>query len=159
MVRLEKISYKNVWKILHLKVREEQADFVATNTESIVEAYLALAGGGTALPFAVYDDDTPVGFLMIGYGALDWEDAPGIAYDNYCIWRLMIDERFQGRGFGRQALELALEYVKTAPCGKAEYCWLSYEPENVNAKALYRSMGFEETGEMDGDEIIAAKRI
>lgn len=40
-------------------------------------------------------------------------------------------------------------------CGEAQYCWLSYEPENTAAKKLYHSFGFRETGEMDEGEIIA----
>ena len=50
---------------------------------------------------------------------------------------------------------MALDYIKTFPCGKAERCWLSYEPENEAARQLYRSFGFMETGEKDGEELIA----
>lgn len=90
--------------------------------------------------------DTPVGFLMIGFGVNDdWEDAPAVAADNYNLWRLMIDESHQKKGYGREAIRLALEFIKTFPCGKAEYCWLSYEPENEVARRLYASFGFMET--------------
>ena len=61
--------------------------------------------------------------------------------------------------YGRKAIELALEFIKTFPCGRAEYCWLSYEPDNKVAKNLYESFGFEETGEMDGEEIIAVLKL
>ena len=60
-----------------------------------------------------------------------------------------------GRGLGKAALAAALAYIRTFPCGRAKRCWLSYEPENAAARALYRSFGFRETGEMDGDEVIA----
>ena len=49
--------------------------------------------------------------------------------------------------------------MESLPCGKAEYCWLSYEPENNVAKELYKSFGFEETGDMDEGEIIATLRL
>lgn len=49
----------------------------------------------------------------------------------------MIDESHQKKGYGREAIRLALEFIKTFPCGKAEYCWLSYEPENEVARRLY----------------------
>ncbi|ERK58798.1 hypothetical protein HMPREF1983_00698 [Gemella bergeri ATCC 700627] len=42
---------------------------------------------------------------------------------------------------------------------KAEYCWLSYEPENEVARKLYHSFGFTETGDMDGNEIIAILKL
>ena len=57
------------------------------------------------------------------------------------------------------AVRLALDFMRTFPCGKAEYCWLSYEPENETAKKLYASFGFEETGEMAGDEIVAVLKL
>ncbi len=160
MVRLEKINGKNVWDILKLKVAEHQRHFVSANDRSIIEAYVSLAANGQVVPFGIYDEDTPVGFLMIGFGTDDdWEDAPAVATDNYNLWRLMIDENHQKKGYGREAVRLALEFIKTFPCGKAECCWLSYEPENEVARRLYRSFGFVETGEMDGDEVIAVLRL
>ena len=156
MLRLERVNGKNVWELLELCVAEDQKSFVADNGQSIVEAYTAITGNGYAFPFGVYDGDTPVGFLMVGFDKDDyWDDAPDIATGNYSLWRLMIDERYQGRGYGREAVRLALDFIRTFPCGSAEYCWLSYELENVAARRLYRSFGFTETGEMDGEEIIA----
>ena len=160
MLRLEKITGKNVWDILKLCVSENQKNFVASNDISIIEAYTAITGNGYAFPFGIYEDDTPVGFLMIGFDTDDyWDDAPLIAKGNYNLWRLMIDNHYQNRGYGKKAVRLALEFVKTFPCGKAEYCWLSYEPENRIASQLYRLFGFVETGEMDGDELIAILKL
>ena len=49
------------------------------------------------------------------------------------------------KGFGREAVALGLDFIKSFPCGKSEYCWLSYEPENEVARQLYRLFGFVET--------------
>ena len=160
MLRLEKITGKNVWSILKLRVSEDQESFVAPNDISIIEAYTAITGNGYAFPFGIYEGETPVGFLMIGFDADDcWEDAPSIARGNYNLWRLMIDKNYQKKGYGKEAVRLALEFIKTFPCGKADFCWLSYEPENEIASRLYHSFGFVETGEMDGDEIIAVLKL
>lgn len=159
MIQLRRIDAKNIWKIIALEVSESQRNFVATNTESIIEAYCAITNGGTALPFEIYDGDTPVGFAMIGFGCDDWEDAPPIARGNYSIWRLMIDRRFQGKGYGKAATEAVLDFIRTFPCGKADYCFLSYEPENDVAKEMYHSFGFRENGEMDEEEIIAVLKL
>lgn len=160
MIRLEKINGKNVWEILKLKVAKEQEEFVAPNDLSIIEAYIVISGNGHAYPFGIYEDDKPVGFLMIGYDVDDsFENPPKIAYGNYSIWRLMIDEKYQNKGYGKAALQLALDFIKSFPCGKAEYCYLSYEPENVNAKRLYFGFGFTENGEMDDDEIVAVLKL
>ena len=160
MLRLEQVNGKNVWDILKLTVEEDQKNFVANNDISIIEAYTAITANGFAFPFGIYENETPVGFLMIGFDIDDyWDDAPAIAKGNYNLWRLMIDKAYQRRGFGKEAVQLALDFIKSFPCGKAEYCWLSYEPENEVARQLYRSFGFSETGEVDGEELIAVLRL
>lgn len=160
MLRLEKVNAQNVWDILKLKVADNQRHFVSSNDRSIIEAYTTITANGYAFPFGIYENDTPIGFVMIGFGTDDyWDDAPAVAEDNYNIWRLMIDEKYQNKGYGREAVKLALEFVKTFPCGSAEYCWLSYEPENTVARKLYHSFGFVETGEMDCDEMIAVLKL
>ena len=160
MLRIEKINGKNVWEILKLRVSESQKEFVAANDVSIIEAYTTVTANGFAFPFGIYDGKTPVGFMMIGYDSADyWEDTPDIARENYSLWRLMIDENYQKKGFGREAVALGLNFIKSFPCGKSEYCWLSYEPENEVARQLYRSFGFVETGDMVGGEIIAVLKL
>lgn len=160
MLRIERVNGKNVWELLNLRVREEQTNFVAGNDRSVIEAYIAVAGGGHAFLFGIYAGSVPVGFLMVGYGAdEDWADAPAVASKNYSLWRLMIDRRYQRRGYGKEAVRLALDFIRTNPCGKAEYCWLSYHPANEAARALYHSFGFVETGETDGQERIAVLKL
>lgn len=160
MLRIEKVTGNYVWEILNLRVGEGQKSFVAGNDVSIIEAYTTITGGGYAFPFGVYDGDTPVGFFMVGFGTDEyWENPPEIAKNNYNLWRLMIDERYQNRGYGKETMGLALDFIRTQPCGKAEYCWLSYEPENEVARRLYYSFGFRETGDMDEEEVIAALKL
>ncbi len=160
MLRLEKINGKNVWDILSLKVADHQKGFVADNGASLIEACTALMENGHAFPFGIYDGDIPVGFLMVGFDAEDsWDNAPRVAKGNYSLWRLMIDRRYQRRGYGKEAVRLAMDFINTFPCGVAEKCWLSYEPENEAARRLYRSFGFKETGEYDEDEVIAVLQL
>lgn len=160
MIHLEKINAKNLWDVVDLEVAKEQEMFVAPNDISIAQAYTAVGTECSALPFGIFDGDKAVGFLMIGFNeaALE-EDAPEILKSNYSLWRLMIDEKYQNKGYGREAIRLALDFIRTWPCGEAEYCALSYEPENEIAKKLYHSFGFEENGEMDGDEAVAALKL
>ena len=151
-ITLEKITYKNyidvIWK---LNVFPKQKSFVASNSGSLAEAYVAITNGAVALPFAICRNKKPIGFLMIGYSVNndeDWKDEDPefveIARKSYCLWRFMIDKRYQGKGYGKKAIQLVLDYIRTFPCGKAETIWLSYEPENEIAKKLYASFGFVE---------------
>lgn len=159
MIQLQKIDLSNLWKVVKLTVNKEQESFVAPNDISILEAYATVASGYTALPFAIYDDEELVGFVMFGYDTDGDEGSPAIAAGNYCIWRFMIGKDFQGKGYGKAALKAAIDFVKTGPCGQAEYCWLSYEPENTVAEALYQSMGFEKNGEVCEGEIVSVLKL
>ena len=164
-LRLERINDDNFYEVMNLKVSMAQKHFVATNTFSIVHAYLALINGKEAFPFGIFVGNKPVGFLMVGYDIFeDGKTDPRFDWflkDSYAIWRLMIDKRYQGRGYGKKAVELALDFVRTYPCGKAKYCWLSYELENETARNLYRSFGFEEFPEAyyEGGEMPAILKL
>ncbi len=156
MLELKKINRNNVGEILKLEVSDNQKSFVATNNSSIIEAYITIIENNDVFTFGIYKDDTSIVFLMIGFDVnSDDEGAPRIAKGNYNIWRLMIDKKFQGKGYGKEAIELALEFINTFPCGTANYCWLSYESDNDVARQLYKSVGFVETDEKDGEEIVA----
>lgn len=154
MVHLEELNKYNVWDVIELTVKKEQESFIAGNEWSLVHAYVGNKTKGAVYPFGIFDDDKAVGFLMIAYDygeVCNDPDAPEISDNNYFLWRLMIDGEEQGKGYGRKAVELALEFVKTFPHGKADYCWLCYDKNNEVARKLYLSMGFQEIGEQDDD--------
>ena len=71
----------------------------------------------------------------------------------------MIDKRYQKRGYGRKALRLAVDFIRTWPCGKSEHCAISWEPENETAGKLYRSFGFEEIKEYEDGDIDAVLKL
>ena len=114
-ITLRRVTHANFGELADLAVREDQREFVASNAVSIMEAYTTLVEGGVALPFGIYVGDTPVGFLMIGYDCLDWEDAPAVARGAYCLWRLMIDARYQGRGYGLSLIHICAITAGTFP--------------------------------------------
>ena len=51
------------------------------------------------------------------------------------MWRFRMKQALLGKGLGKQALQACIDFVKTMPCGKAEFVWLSYEAENTAARA------------------------
>ena len=161
--RLVRVDTGNFEALIALSPTEPQKNFVASNIYSLAEAYANLSQGRFAQPFGIYDGETPVGFLMIGYDIVDEDDDPEEQYyikDSYLIWRLMIDKAHQGKGYGRAAMKLALDYIRSFPRGKAEYCWLTYEPENEVAKSLYGSFGFKEQEKPEEwDEVPAVLKL
>ena len=50
-LHLDAVNAKNMWELLDLKVTDaqEKADFVASNTVSILEAYTVVTAGGHAV--------------------------------------------------------------------------------------------------------------
>lgn len=161
-VHLEKITKANASQIINLKVNKEQKEFVASNALSLAHAYVALSNNQAVFPFAIYLGKKPIGFIMVGFDAyfLGDED-PEILKKQYFIWRFMIDKRYQGKGYGKQAFQLAVDFVRTFPAGKAELCWVSYEPTNEIAKKLYTSCGFKEAPEhyKEGEEMPAILKL
>ena len=158
IIHLEKITKANASKIIDLKVSKEQKEFVASNALSLAHAYVALSNNQAVFPFGIYLGDKPIGFIMVGFDAhfLGDED-PDILKKQYFIWRFMIDKRYQGKGYGKQAFMLAVDFVKTFPAGPSKLCWVSYEPANVVARNLYASCGFVEAPEYykEGEEMPA----
>ena len=132
MIRLEKITRENIDEVLALKVDESQKSFVSTNGDSLAQAYVY---SETAYPFAVYEDSTIVGFIMMGY----YE-----AKHYYTLWKFMIDQRYQHKGYGRQALKLGLAFIKEK--FDPDEIYTGVAPGNRVAKGLYESVGFADTG-------------
>ena len=143
-LHFEAVNSRNRAEVEHLEVFAEQSGFIESVTQCLQEAdKLELWR-----PVGIYDRSMLIGFAMYGYFP---EPAPGQVW----LDRLLIDKKYQGKGFGRQTLDAAMALIRTYPFGKADKVWLSYEPENVRAREIYRKYGFVENGEMCGNEIIA----
>lgn len=132
MVQLKPVTQENLGAVLELKVAENQETFVSSTAESLAQAYVYT---DTAFPFAVYDDGNPVGFIMLGY----YEEKK-----YYTLWKLLIDRKYQGRGYGRKALELGIAFLKER--FHVTEIYTGVLPGNNMAKSLYHSVGFKDTG-------------
>lgn len=134
---------KNHWReLIKLKVRDDQANFVASNLYSIAEAQFGddYEGHLDLFSFGSFDDnDKPVGFLMYG---LNFSHSKSQAF----VSRLMVCENFQGKGYGRFGMEKMLENFRAHE--RIKVVGISSEPENHNARKWYASLGFVETGEV-----------
>ncbi len=138
VVSLREITRETVESILELEVAPKQEKFVATNAVSLAEALFS----PEAWYRAVYADETPVGFVMLSV-------EPEVP--RYFLWQFMIGAEYQGKGYGKRALELVIDQVRTMPGAKE--LLLSYEPGKGNPRKFYQKLGFEETGEVDDDSI------
>lgn len=151
-LELRPVTLENWNSLIKLKVREDQKNFVASNLYSIAEAQFGFDDEGhwRLFPFGLYVEDEPVGFAMTGLN---------YAHSHFqgLILRLMVDEKYQGKGYGRAAMKSILEMFQTDK-NISSVC-ITYEPENEAARKLYASLGFEETGELMENEVVALLRL
>jgi len=138
-IALRKIDEDNWRECIRLKVSEDQQRFVATNENGLALAYAHKEMN----PLAIYDNDIMVGFIMY---ARDPDD--GFYYIN----RFMIDEKFQKKGFGKEALRLLLDQLKSNGVLAID---IIHKPNNKVAIKLYESFGFELTEDTLDDDVIS----
>ncbi|MCK5052605.1 MAG: GNAT family N-acetyltransferase [Candidatus Cloacimonetes bacterium] len=141
-VSLREISRENIKGILMLKVTPEQKKFYPrSNRYSIAEGHYP-ADDDPVWMRAIYADETPVGFLMTS-------EAPDKGM--YFLWRLMIDAKHQGKGYGYRAVKLLIKRIEMS--GNAKEIITSHLKHDGDAGSFYQKLGFNYTGElMEGDE-------
>jgi len=144
-IELREVNKGNLREILRLKVTPEQERFVASNAVSIAQAYFDRE---TAWFRAIYEGDTPVGFVMV-------EDKPDLG--SYTLWRFMIDARHQRKGHGRRAIELVLAHVKARP--GASHLYTSCVDAPGGPGPFYEGLGFTYTGALDEGERVMCRPL
>lgn len=139
-VSLREITKETLRPFLKMNVAKSQKNMVAPNAVSIAQAHFE----EKAWFRGIYADETPVGFIML----YDDPDEPA-----YFLWRLMVAEEFQGLGYGRKAIDHLVEYVKTRP--NATELKVSHVKDlSGNPGPFYEKLGFEYTGEVEGNELV-----
>lgn len=142
-ITLRNINENNWKKCIHLKVSEDQERFVATNENGLALAYAHKEMN----PRAIYNDDNMVGFIMY---ARDPDD--GFYYIN----RFMIDSKYQRKGYGRVAMQLILEQLKTEGVTTLD---ILHRPDNKVAIKLYQSFGFELTEDIVDKDVVSRVKL
>jgi diamine N-acetyltransferase len=144
-VYLAPITQDNYRACMNLRVAESQVHDVAPNAKALGEAY---AYYGTSRPYAIYRDEQMVGFVLL-------RDLPDLGC--YYISQFMIDERYQRKGYGRQAMLVLLEMLKKERrFSRIDLC---YVEGAEGAKRLYEGLGFWQVGEPEAGEVVMALNI
>jgi diamine N-acetyltransferase len=138
-VALREVTRENLGAVLRLEVAESQRGFVANNAVSIAQAHYH----ENAWFRAIYAGEEPVGFVMLSVEPEKPE---------YWVWRLMIAAPHQGMGFGRWAMGLVVDHVRTLP--GARELLLSHVPGEGHPGPFYESLGFEYTGAEEDGELV-----
>lgn len=144
-LHLEPVTAQNREEILRLGVLPGQKGYIETVAQCMEEA----GEYGGWRPVGIYDGDLPVGFSMYGFFREEYPPEGRLWLD-----RLLIDARFQGRGYGRAALEALQERLSREYPEKDVY--LSVIEGNDVATRLYEQYGFRFIGEKDihGEDVM-----
>ncbi|RXZ81648.1 GNAT family N-acetyltransferase [Paenibacillaceae bacterium] len=141
-IRLQQITQALEAECVNLKVSSKQETLVATNADSLVHAKKEL----TSVPYGIYSGAQMVGFILFDNEI--YEDG------YYWILRFMIDERFQGKGYGKASIKEVINMLRQKD--NCQQIRVSHVPHNTVVNKLYKDAGFEETGEFEdnGDIIL-----
>ncbi|MCE7741328.1 MAG: GNAT family N-acetyltransferase [Candidatus Heimdallarchaeota archaeon] len=138
-ISIKEITADNWIKAVKLEVRSDQKGFVASNAKSIAQSKFQ-----TFLEcYGVYENEQMVGFAATGKNPEDGE-----------IWiaRYMIGVQYQGKGLGKKGSQKLVSFLQEKHnCSKI---FLDVDPENKAAINLYKSLGFKETGKLQGNSLI-----
>ena len=137
-IRLVPINKSNWRSYCELSVHDDQKQWISSNTNALALAYLY----DEMNPMGIEVNEKPVGFLMY---AIDPEDSR--PYVN----RLMIDKKFQKKGYGKEALRLLIKDLESKGFTHLD---ILHKPDNEDAILLYRALGFVETKEQLNDDVI-----
>jgi len=139
LVSFKEITRDNFWDCIELTVAKDQVSFVTSNAVSIAQSKIQ----PECIPLAVYDDDIMIGFIMY---CIDEDDG------EYWIYRMMIDEKYQSKGYGKESLEKLLDMIKQD--NSHNKIFLGVHKESTYAVVLYKRFGFDFNGQVFGSEYI-----
>src|SRR4051794_40659183 len=117
MLYLQPITKDNWIKAISLRVFEDQVNFVASNAVSL--AQLNFLENFHAK--GIYLGEEMIGFTLYGIDEDDHE---------YWMYRMMIDQKHQGKGYGKEAIRLIIDDIKRMKEDRHLTITLSYEPAN-----------------------------
>jgi diamine N-acetyltransferase len=149
-VTLQEITDENLEAVLALRVAPAQEQFVSSVRASLAEAAeYSLAKPWYRAVFANGEPLEPIGFVMVSWNC---EPQPPEIHGPWFLWKLLIDERYQGRGFGAAVVRQIAELVWAQ--GATELL-TSFVPGDGGPAGFYQRLGFVPTGELDNSgEII-----
>ena len=151
-ITLREITADNARSVRALRCTPEQERFVSSVTDSLTEAYENPQGN----PWfrAVYADERPVGFVMLSWNV---EPRPPEINGPWFLWKLLIDHRHQGKGYGQEVVRQIVELVRGE--GATELL-TSHVPGDGGPAGFYARLGFVPTGERDpAGEILLRRSV
>ena len=132
MIRFEEVIEDNYNAVIKLNVSDSQKKYVAANVRSLADCYVD-RNNNDVFPYAIFNEDIIIGFVLF------YTDDE---LNELTIWRIMIDEKHQSKGYGSKSLKSIIKYLQCDT--KYEKLYIDYVIGNDAAKSLYTKLGFQE---------------
>lgn len=133
MISLRTIDENNYRQCFSLKATVKDENFVDCVTYSLAEAWVFYQD---TKPFAIYENDTMVGFVSMYVGE-----------ENYQIINFLIDDAFQKKGLGTEAAKVCIHFLQGEyHAGRVS---VPVALENVAAQRFWRKLGFQSSGHVE----------
>lgn len=140
MIRLELVNKDNFDQVLDLEVAPKDQRRVASVEYSLAQAWL-YRDSEVLFPYAVKSGQLTVGFLLLSYQPME---------NSYYIWRLLIDQKYQNQGFGKEVIRQVLQRARDdQQCHKVT---VNYVIGNHKIRYILEKFGFQPVG-LEGQEM------
>ena len=126
MITFKKIDETNYRDCFELYTPEQNTRSVDSVIWSLAEAFVNYAD---SRPFAIYNNEILIGYILIN-----------ISDNHYVIVNMLIDYKYQSKGFGRQAVAVAINYLKNTY--NATQVSIPLDLDNIKARSFWESLGF-----------------
>ena len=138
LVPIDRSNYRLLWR---MQLKPEQQAFVSPPAWSLARCYVRTLGDDFEhLPHLIFAGEEAVGYATIACNPA--------SEDDYWIDDIMIDAPHQGRGYGRAAVVETIKLIlRRYP--RCRTIQLTCFRANINAAALYKSLGFVVSGELE----------
>ena len=139
MIRLIPVTEDNWMDVASLTVKEQQRNYVAPAIGILARGYVYR--GCNVKIYAFDEDGTIVGIALVR----EFTDEP-LGYD---LQQFMVDQRYQNKGYGSQALRLILDELRKE--NHYDHVELCVKKADAEAIRLYEKHGFTDSGYVDED--------
>ena len=139
MINLIDINEDNWIEMARLSVTDEQQKFLDRPIGIIARGYVYRNQNARVLGIA--DNDRIIGIALVK----DMDEEPAC----YDLQQFMVDQRFQNKGYGTEALKQLLTMLGKE--GKYKCVEVCVNNADVPALRMYEKVGFQDTGYIDDD--------
>jgi diamine N-acetyltransferase len=147
-IELRDVTEANREVVVAIHAGPAEGRFVSSVADSLEEA--AKHPEGSPWYRAVYLEGEPVGFVMLSWNVTP---QPPDIIGPWFLWKLIVDERHQGRGIGRAIVEYVVRLIRAE--GATELL-TSHVIGEGGPDGFYERVGFVPTGTFDpvGERIL-----